>query len=328
MTAAIYLMNSHRWLHKALIDGAGSAEGWRWARSPLEADIVIYLEPPWSDLGAPEPLRSLPLRSLHKVFVYSQADEPIPWAPGLYASLPSTEAYRLAQTGGFYVPHHHRERDGLGEVLERRTMEDPELLWSFVGTTRNASVRYRVAALDDDRGLAVDTERFTDVVRWGWRTEWRDEAQAAFRFYAETIARSKFVVCPRGRGLGSMRLFEALQVGRCPVLIADQWLPPPFVDWEQCMIKVAEADVERIPAILREREDDAATLGVNARKAWDGYFSPENSLRTIVNACIDIAATLTAPMRNRLAIATLSPFRPVAARRLSRHARHAVPRPR
>jgi hypothetical protein len=112
---------------------------------------------------------------------------------------------------------------------------------------------------------------------------------AIFARYAESTARSRFVICPRGLGPSSIRIFEAMRMGRCPVIVSDDWTPPSFVDWNACSIRVAESAVRDLPAILREREADAASLGAAARAAWERLYSPSAMLVTLVESCVEVA---------------------------------------
>jgi hypothetical protein len=296
----VYVAASHRWLHSKLFERAPQPpRGIRFVTRREDAELIIYLDPPWPDKDAPDRLRNFTAGQLLRTFVFSQSDRPLPWAPGMYASMRRPRGYRTAAafTGGFYVPHHHRAPGGLGDHLKSARDVTPDLLWSFVGTGQNASVREEVLRLRDPRAVVQDTKRFSDTLRWAWDSTHRDEAQIAFREYATTLGRSKFVLCPRGRGPSSIRLFEALEVGRCPVIISDSWLATPFVDWESCSVRVAEKLVHQIPRILRDREDEADDLGKRGRIVWENFFSPETQLSTLVLACLEISERITTGTR-------------------------------
>jgi hypothetical protein len=231
--------------------------------------------------------------------------------------------------GGFYVAHHHREPGGLGDDLEAARGTDPDLLWSFVGTIENHPLRQQILRLHDSRALVRDTKRFSDTVRWAWMSTHREEGRRAFADYASTLARSKFVICPRGRGASTIRLFEALQVGRCPVIISDDWLPPPFVEWSSCSLRVGESSVGKIPAILRRREHEADELGKRARLVWEQFFSPEQQLATLARACVEMSERISIATRYLVAARALAD--PSTARRAAWAARRSLaqrtPRP-
>jgi Exostosin family len=295
MSADVYLARSHTWLHEKLVERALLDDAIaHLVESRRTADVIIYLDPPWPDPNAPDRLRSFRPRDLLHTYVFSQSDLPIPWAPGMYASLTSSRA-GAGFTGGFYVAHHHREPDGLFDDLEAARDIETDLLWSFVGTLSNDPLRQSLRGIQEPNGLVQDTQHFSDTVRWGWQSTQRDEGREAFSEYATALGRSSFVLCPRGRGASSIRLFEALQVGRCPVVISNEWLPPPFVDWSSCSIRVPESSVRDLPRILRERETEAKALGGAARQAWERFFSPERQLNTLVQSSLNAESSL--PLR-------------------------------
>jgi len=93
--------------------------------------------------------------------------------------------------------------------------------------------------------------------------------------YAETLARSKFVLCPRVIGTTSYRLFETMQMRRVPVIISDAWVPPVGPDWGSFSIRVAENKIAEIPEILNLYVDRYEEMGKKARQAWEEWFSPE-----------------------------------------------------
>jgi hypothetical protein len=320
LSVGVYLANSHSWLYSKLTEDPDLVDASaRMAETRRDADVVIYLEPPWPDETAPDRLRRLGPRDLVRARVFSQSDQPLVWAPGMYCSLPASRA-GSGFTGGFYVAHHHREPGGLAERIESARSLEPDLLWSFMGTYENHPVRRRIGELVDPDGVVCDTRHFSDVVRWNWGSSHRDEGRQAFSDYAALLGRSSFVLCPRGRGASSIRLFEALQAGRCPVVISDDWLPPPLVEWGSCSIRIPEGRVDQIPAILRERASDAVALGQEARRVWEQFFAPSRQLGTIVTACVALETT---PLR-RAVISGAGVFGPTAARRAYRGLRTAV----
>jgi hypothetical protein len=301
----VYIARSRPWLRQRLLERAELDPGFSLVESAAAADLILYPVPEGSDPAAGDGWRELGRRGRQRAFVYSQSDFPIPWAPGVYASLPASRAGG-AFAGGSYVAHHHREAGGIGADLETAREIAPDLLWSFVGTGSNHAVRRRLLALRDRRALVEDTRTWSEDVRWAWASERRRDGRAAFAGFASSLGRSKFVLCPRGRGASSIRLFEAMQVGRCPVIVSDEWLPPPFVDWTSCSLRVPEASVEELPELLRSREPEAERLGRAARRVWERLFSPERQLQTLIDACLLVAAT-SPPRPAVLARALLHP---------------------
>jgi exostosin family protein len=286
---ALFVANSHRSLYESLTRDADlSGVTARVTESRENADMILHLNPPWPDPEAPD--RKLRARDVGRTFVFDQSDMPIAWAPGAYASLRASRASR-ATTGGFYFVEHDPE--ALSDRLELARAATPDLLWSFVGTVGNHAIRRKVVEIADNEALLRDTQRWNDTVRWAWRKAHRVEAQTLFASYAEAFGRSSFIVCPRGVGPGSIRVFEAMQAGRCPVIVSDEWVPPMCVEWTSCSIRVPEAKVADIPSILRARAADAATLGAAARAAWERCFAPKRQLATLIETCTQVDGSLT-----------------------------------
>ena len=317
---AVYVACSHRWLHSKLVEEAETSPDFDLVRDRDGADLIIYLDGAWPDTEAPDRLRDLTLAQLMRTLVFCQRDTPIPWAPGMYASLPLRRGQTAsAFSGGFYVLNHQNEAGGLAAHLNAARAIAPDLLWSFMGTAANAAVRQRIMELRDPRALTRDTKRWSDTLRWGRESTHQAEAQRAVELYAATLGRSSFVVCPRGVGLSSIRLFEALAIGRCPVILADGWLPPPFVDWDSCSIRIPESHVQRIPEILRSREGDANQLGTNARAVWEKFFSSKTQLSTLVRGCLQISERITPRTRLAVALTALAERSTVTAVASRRH---------
>jgi hypothetical protein len=198
---------------------------------------------------------------LARLFLFSQDDNPVPWAPGVFTSVATNHPDAGSVRGGFYVYHTHYEPEH-AVALEPRPHQEAEFLWSFVGSIDTwPKVRAPLVALNDDRALTVDTAAWNRHHRWQFDGPGRDDRRRALASYVETLHQAKFIVCPRGSGLSSVRMFEAMRVGKCPVIVSDGWLAPPLVDWESCSIQIPEKALSHLPAVLREREEDAAELG-------------------------------------------------------------------
>jgi len=210
-------------------------------------------------------LRHHPLVRSHagKVYVYDERDCPFVSFPGIYVSATPALARRHPVVGGPYP------------ALPTRTRPEPrapDLLFSFAGA-RTHPVRDAVLRLTHPRGLVRDTSA-TNF--FGWVGSERDHDEAAGRAeYERTIARSKFVLCPRGHSPSSFRLYETLSAGRVPVVISDGWLPPPRIDWEACAVRVRERDVLTIPALLERLEPRWTEMARAGARAFDDHFASQ-----------------------------------------------------
>jgi hypothetical protein len=106
--------------------------------------------------------------------------------------------------------------------------------------------------------------------------------------YIEEILQSKFVLCPGGFGPQSIRLFETMQLGRCPVIISDQWVPIAGIDWHNFAVIVPEREIKSLPKILAAREAETADLGARARIAWEKNFAPKQRFLLTFSQVIEV----------------------------------------
>jgi hypothetical protein len=136
--------------------------------------------------------------------------------------------------------------------------------------------------LNDPAGLIENTAHFNIFTD--------DPAQLAAQkqWYADIMRRSKFVLCPRGVGTSSFRLFEAMKAGRCPVILSDGWVPPEAPAWESFSIRVPERLAERIPDLLRDRESEYLELGLRARQVFDEWFADNVKFDRMVESCASL----------------------------------------
>jgi hypothetical protein len=273
----------------------------RVARDAGGADLILFVEVRAAGL-LQQKLWRHPLVRRHpsRCFAFCSFDGVVPFLPGVYASLPRHRHDRSRHRSGHYL-----------RALFRRvpapagTPADPPLLASFRGCLRTHAVRPGLAALSSARIRVEDSDGERDFKAPG--RAYMGYSGAAVESYLRLIERSAFVLCPRGRGASSLRLFETLQLGRVPVIISDDWVAPDGPAWETFSVRVAERDVPRIPRILAELEPRAAEMGRRARAAWVEWFSEEVSFHRAVESCLDIARgrRATEPVRRWLSLARL-----------------------
>jgi hypothetical protein len=99
------------------------------------------------------------------------------------------------------------------------------LLFSFIGC-ENAPIRERLKLLSSSQSLIFDIFRANNRAN----SEGNLEAlKAMLRQFIGLCQRSKFVLCPRGVGVSSMRFFESMAMARSPVILSDEWVPLPNI---------------------------------------------------------------------------------------------------
>jgi Exostosin family len=104
--------------------------------------------------------------------------------------------------------------------------------------------------------------------------------------YISLLRSSAFIVCPRGAGTSSMRIYESMRAGRAPVIISDDWMPPPFVDGDQCSLRLRENEVHKLPEFLRSHRSSAEQLGKSAFSEWSRIFGSGGLFHHTTELCL------------------------------------------
>lgn len=237
-----------------------SSHSFRSVATPEEADVILFVDCHMlgDDWRMPA-LRRHPLvrEYPYKTMVYNEKDHPWCVLPGLYVSMPRHSFEPARQRS---VPYWITTDPGCD------TARRPDLLFSFIGSNTHR-VREHIANLAHPRAV-VDVSH---------RNVFCDLPSADFRrrreLFTQTVARSKFVLCPRGHGTSSIRMYEAMQAGRVPVVISDQWVPPTGPDWNSCIIRIPESDVRDIPRLLEEAESRYESMAESSASAYRAWFA-------------------------------------------------------
>ncbi len=196
--------------------------------------------------------------------MHNERDDPWCRYPGIYASMPARSFRRAWQVAGSY----RRFNDPAHLVEPSRVRSDPDLLYSFVGSPTHACRK----ALLDLTGPRSHVEVVEGFLFWDPSSR---DFELRRRRFAEILLRSTFVLCPRGNGTASIRLFETLAAGRVPVILADSWVPPAGPDWESFSLRWPEDDAARLPRALEALEAQAGEMGMRARAAYESFFAPD-----------------------------------------------------
>jgi hypothetical protein len=249
-------------------------------------------------------LRRHPLRLQYpdKVFVFDPDDDPSPFLPGIFASLDCRYWNPAIQQAGPYL------HDLENELLEwRNPLGEAKYLFSFVGAPSTHRVRHAVVRVESPRGYIIQTN-----ARWPRG----DRDRATFKQqYADAIHNSKFILCPRGRGTSSARLFDSMRAGRVPVVISDHWVAPRGPAWETCSVRIAEKDIHQIPSLLTQLEPAADAMGGAAREAFETWFSRGRVFGRIVDWCLQLKEKKNPKQRSHGVRIARFLCRPVAVKR-------------
>ncbi len=240
------------------------------ANDPDEAEAIVFVEnTQFQDMGF-KTLMAHPLIHEHpqKVFMYNEMDRAWPVLHGLYCSLGREMASQNEQIA---FPYLTAANSGVREIYRGDIKQ--QWLYSFVGSASHSCRKPLLNLIDNDAQI-VDT---SDFCTWNPTQTFRYAFQ---NLYTETMAGSKFILCPRGIGPASLRLYETMEAGRVPVIISDSWIAPPQVDWSFA-VRIPESRIKTIPDVLRELEPQWRERGEAARLAWENAYAPRQMFNTI-----------------------------------------------
>jgi hypothetical protein len=219
-------------------------------------------------------IREHPLNQAHreKVMVYDERDRPWCAFPGVYISMPSRAFHYRAQRAWGYFR--------LPQIVE--PYKFPDLLFSFIGSVGGNRTRQTLFELRHPSAVVEEVRAFTFYDPSSPHFETRRAR------YREIVQRSRFVLCPRGAGTSTFRMYEALSAGRVPVIVADDWVPPMGPDWETFSLRWPERQTRGLIETLEERDSDWPALSAAALQAYGEFFAPEVSFHRIVELCREL----------------------------------------
>lgn len=107
----------------------------------------------------------------------------------------------------------------------------------------------------------------------------RVDPKQARREYLENMVNSDFVLCPKGDGNYSVRFYEALSLGRIPILIDTDMAMPleKTLDYSKCILRVHHTDIGRLGDIIADfyeslTEEQFIEMQRAAREAFIKYL--------------------------------------------------------
>jgi len=108
-----------------------------------------------------------------------------------------------------------------------------------------------------------------------------------YQDYLSIASRSKFLLCPRGYGLNSFRLYEAFQLGCVPVVISDNIFLPwaDELDWRQFSIITNSSENLHfyLEKVLTSEYNSMLAAG---RNLYEDYFTLNGVCKQIVKRLI------------------------------------------
>jgi hypothetical protein len=153
-------------------------------------------------------------------------------------------------------------------------VKSKDILCSFVGakTHRIRSTLWKTYG-DDPSFRFLVSDRWTAVV-----------TQARLDEFVQISERSRFVLCPRGTGKTSFRLYEAMQLGSVPVYVSDVHHLPwaDELDWNEICVLVKENEIPDLKERLLSIDGrQYQRMLENIQRLYAAYFDLESVCRNI-----------------------------------------------
>jgi hypothetical protein len=252
--------------------------GISWVSEPNSADIIVLFEE-WDSRfwQYSETLESDPFFRAHwdRIFTINCDDLGRGFLPGCYTSLTKSNFEPRLHRACAY-PYTYNEFVANSPPHENRPTK---WLFSFRGTDASHPIRRKLF-----RYFATDPR--AKLVKIG--TQFHSHSAREKQEYVDDILLSKFALCPRGWSPTTYRLFEVMELGCCPVIIADDWIPIDGVPWEQCCIVIKERDIANCADILSQHEANAEHLGRAAREVWESHFSEPKKFSAMLESILEL----------------------------------------
>jgi hypothetical protein len=252
------------------------SDDFRIVSDTASADCIILTRgPQLSDrptLQYFKPLRKSDITTL----VWDYGDFPLGRMSGFYCSLSASLFDRKRHRSLCYPITYNELVDDADKSIASRQ-------YSFVGGI-TSRVRKHLAGLKGDGLVKIQGGDWNNMFdRSGSR--WKNE-------FVNSLNVGRFILCPRGNGVGSVRLFEAMKSRRVPVIISDKFVLPSGIQWENCSVRVPERHVREIPKLLERFETSWPAMADSARRSWEDHFSEKTLLTTIGRATMEILAAV------------------------------------
>jgi len=117
--------------------------------------------------------------------------------------------------------------------------------------------------------------------------EFKEHRVCGRQQYCDILRGSEFVLCPRGYGPTSFRLYETLTLGSIPVVIHNdvKWLPyTDVLDWSTFAVVAHVGELSSLPERLAAIDSTAAQrMRTAARDVFDDYFTIKGLVQQVVH---------------------------------------------
>jgi hypothetical protein len=198
-------------------------------------------------------------RFADKVYTINTDDCATGLLRGLYTSLPKSRfdinLYRA-------VPYMEYPNDLIFSAKFDNVT--PIYLAAWRGNTKSNVLRLKmVKALESKTGFKIEKTN-----------SWLNHNDNEKEEYVNMIRHAEFSLCPAGWAPVSYRIYESMALGKCPVIIADEFVPPSGPNWSEFALFFPERNIKNLTDYLISNRNLASQLGKNALLAWKKHFGP------------------------------------------------------
>ena len=219
-----------------------------------------------------------------RCFAVLERDDPTYFLPACY---PSNYKTWLGRGRAITIPYLLSAVSDPNPFVEDFTdQKERPYLYSFRGAATSwLRKRMLKSMVSQDDVLIQDSSYYR---HWDFDPNYVPSKSSHQQDYAAILAKSSFVLCPKGAGASSIRLFETMQAARVPVIIADNWVPLPGINFPEFAIVIPERDVNDLDKIIRNQADDFTRMARNARQAWEQLCMPGSDAQVLLTALVEL----------------------------------------
>jgi hypothetical protein len=250
--------------------------------NPNKADVIISPSALQLDNANLRAILKPLFRDEVSHFVWDWGDKPVGRLSGFYCSLQNS----------LFDKSRHRSMCyplTFNELVEEFPQDDVTFNFGLVGGV-TAGVRERLFHIF--KPTELENNSLFQIQPGDWSKVFDRTGSQSKRAYANFLRKTRFILCPRGYGVGSVRLFETLKAGRVPVIISDGYVLPSGIDWNNCSIRIKEREIRSIPEVIYSKLDDWSRMAFNARDVFLSNFSEQTVMSYMVKNISQIQTEL------------------------------------
>jgi hypothetical protein len=203
-----------------------------------------------------------------KILVWNETDRPIFDVRGLYVNVPKS---LLEDKAIVPIPYLHVPADSLFHGTNFST-KGRTITCTYRGTNTH-KCRNHLCSLQMSGYSIIDSTKSDSLSK----TDFLNELDSSIH-----------AICPRGHGLCSFRLYEAMARGCLPVIVADNWIAPKVIPWDRFCTFVKEAEVPQLPTRLMYSNREISRRQGALMQAYSMYLAPNVRMNYFLRQISDV----------------------------------------